>query len=64
MKPHYIRHRNLVTGEETILAVPGERDPGAICNAVRDRLFDLGAEEKRKQAAHADACAEKWRNRG
>lgn len=64
MKPHHIRHRNLVTGAETILAVPGDRDPGAICNAVRDRLFDLSAEEKRKQAAHADACAAKWGKNG
>lgn len=41
---HHIRYRNLETGAETILAVPGSRDPGEVCNAVRDKLFALSAE--------------------
>jgi hypothetical protein len=39
----------------------GDRDIGEVLNTVRDRLFDLSDEEKRRQALHADRIWEKYK---
>jgi hypothetical protein len=44
-----------------VIRMRGDRDIGEVLNTVRDRLFDLSDEEKRRQALHADRIWEKYK---
>jgi hypothetical protein len=48
-------------GTEKVIRIRADRDPGEVCNTVRDRLFDLSDEEKQRQALHADRVWEKYK---
>ncbi len=56
--PHILTYRP-GDGTQVVLHIPGDEDPGELCNFVRDRLFDLSAAEKAKQARHAEESFER-----
>lgn len=55
MSPHHtLYYRATPDAQVQIIRISGDKDPGAVCNEVRNRLFALADDEKIEQALHAD----------